>query len=423
MAFITGGANGIGLGIARAFAAAGAKMTLTADRDGEALDRAKAELSTITEVETVVLDVRDRDAFARTADEVSLPAEAPPDTPALLNRSDTGPSLASTVRPVGLEPRHQPGRCGGQLLEEAPTMRDIETIADGLIFAEAPRWHDGALHITDMHGGHVLRIGDDGAVMIEAKLDDMTSGLGWLPDGRLLVVSMADRKVMRREPAGQMVEHADLNGIATFHCTDMIVAADGTAYVGNFGFSLFPMGEPRTAAVARVDPAGDVSVAAADLWFPNGLAITADGGTLVVAESAGYCLTAFAIGSDGTLPDRRVWRHWRPGTRPTDCVSMRKGRPGSRCRTCASSSASARVGRSWRRSRSIGMRSPARSAARSDAPSTWRYPSVVRLSASLKVSSAARHTPSWRRPGTAILWPPGVRGRPGGPYCRRGWRA
>ena len=195
-------------------------------------------------------------------------------------------------------------------------MRDIETIADGLIFAEAPRWHDGALHITDMHGGHVLRIGDDGAVTIEAKLDDMTSGLGWLPDGRLLVVSMADRKVMRREPDGQMVEHADLNGIATFHCNDMIVAADGTAYVGNSGFSLFPMGEPRTAAVARVDPAGDVNVAAADLWFPNGLAITADGGTLVVAESAGYCLTAFAIGSDGTLSDRRVWAPLAAGHAP-----------------------------------------------------------------------------------------------------------
>ena len=195
-------------------------------------------------------------------------------------------------------------------------MREVRTIVDGLVFAEGPRWHEDALHISDMHGQRVLRIGDDGSVTTEAEIDDMTSGLGWLPDGRLLVVSMAARKIMRRESDGRMVEHADLSEIATFHCNDMIVGTDGTAYVGNFGFSLFPMCDPCTAAVARVTPAGQASVGAANLWFPNGLAITGDGRTLIVAESAGFCLRAFAISADGTLSDRRVWAQLETGHAP-----------------------------------------------------------------------------------------------------------
>lgn len=194
--------------------------------------------------------------------------------------------------------------------------RAVRVVADDLIFAEGPRWHDGALHISDMHGRRVLRVRLDGSVTTVAEIDDMTSGLGWLPDGRLLVVAMAKRKVMRQEADGMMVEHADLGEFATFHCNDMIVTQDGTAYVGNFGFSLFPMGDPCPAAVARITPDGQVSVGAADLWFPNGIAITADGGTLIVAESAGYCLTAFAIAADGTLSDRRVWAQLETGHAP-----------------------------------------------------------------------------------------------------------
>ncbi len=195
-------------------------------------------------------------------------------------------------------------------------MRDLRTIVDNLVFAEGPRWHDGALHISDMHGGRVLRIGDDGGLTSLAEIDDMTSGLGWLPDGRLLVVSMAARKLMRRETDGRMVEHADLNAVATFHCNDMIVGADGTAYVGNFGFSLFPMGNPCLAVVARVEADGTVTVGASDLWFPNGIALTADGRTLIVAESAGFCLTAFTVAKDGTLSDRRIWAPLPEGHAP-----------------------------------------------------------------------------------------------------------
>lgn len=194
--------------------------------------------------------------------------------------------------------------------------RILRTLVDGLIFAEGPRWHDGALHISDMHGRRVLRVEEDGKVITIAEIGDLTSGLGWLPDGRLLVVSMEERKILRQEPDGRMVEHADLGGIATHNCNDMIVAADGTAYVGNFGFSLFPMGTPCTAAVARVTPNGAASVGGDGLWFPNGLAITADGKTLIVAESAAYCLTAFSIAADGSLSDKRLWAQLPEGHAP-----------------------------------------------------------------------------------------------------------
>lgn len=113
-----------------------------------------------------------------------------------------------------------------------------------------------------------------------------------------------------------MVEHADLNEIATFHCNDMVVGEDGTAYVGNFGFSLFPIGTPCAAAVARITADGDATVGAPDLLFPNGLAITADGRTLIVAESMGLCLTAYKIGRNGALSDRRLWASLGEGNAP-----------------------------------------------------------------------------------------------------------
>jgi sugar lactone lactonase YvrE len=186
-------------------------------------------------------------------------------------------------------------------------MRTLRTVIDKLAFAEAPRWHEGALYISDMHGRQVLKIGDAGEVEVVAELDDATSGLGWLPDGRLLVVAMQSRSVMRRGPDGTMAVHGDLSGIATFHANDMIVAPDGTAYVGNFGFSIFPLIDPRPATLARVAPDGAVSAAAEDLWFPNGIALTGDGDTLIVAESGAFCLTAFTVNADGTLSDRRIW--------------------------------------------------------------------------------------------------------------------
>ncbi len=194
--------------------------------------------------------------------------------------------------------------------------RLITALVDGIAFGEAPRWHDGALYLSDIHADRVLRVSPSGSYDVVATFDGPTSGLGWLPDGRLLVVSMNDRRVLRQEADGAFVTHADLSGIATWHANDMVVAADGTAYVGNFGFPIFPPGTPRTAAIARITPEGVASVAADEFWFPNGMVITPDGGTMVVAESGTRVLTALTIATDGSLVDRRLWSELPEGALP-----------------------------------------------------------------------------------------------------------
>ena len=139
------------------------------------------------------------------------------------------------------------------------------------------------------------------------------SGLGWLPDGTLLVVSMTDRRVLRFEH-DRLVVHAELGDIATFHCNDMVVDADGRAYVGNFGFDLHQAENTGDWSITAPGDAWRWSIATArsrrrptDLSFPNGTVITPDGATLIVAESMGRQLTAFDRAADGTLSNRRVW--------------------------------------------------------------------------------------------------------------------
>jgi sugar lactone lactonase YvrE len=193
---------------------------------------------------------------------------------------------------------------------------NVRVLAEGLTFGEGPRWHDGRLWLSDFHDHQVKSVGVDGDLRVELELDDQPSGLGWMPDGSLLVVSMVARKLLRRD-GDRLVEHADLGDVATWHCNDMVVDAQGRAYVGNFGFDL--EGETATrgraavmqdharASMAMVAPDGTVSVAAEDLEFPNGTVITPDGRTLIVAESFGGRLTAFDVAPDGTLSDRRTF--------------------------------------------------------------------------------------------------------------------
>ncbi len=195
-------------------------------------------------------------------------------------------------------------------------MPEATLLIDGLYFGEGPRWHDGKLWLSDFYDHAVKTVDLDGNVEVMVEVPGMPSGLGWLPDGHLLVVSMTDRRVLRIEAEGP-VEHADLAGVATFHANDMVVDALGRAYVGNFGFDLDDalgrrgvedvIRDHPTAALARVDPDGSVHVAATDLHFPNGSVITPDGRTLIVAETLGFRLTAFDIAPDGTLANRRVW--------------------------------------------------------------------------------------------------------------------
>jgi len=181
-----------------------------------------------------------------------------------------------------------------------------KVLLDGLCFPEGPRWHDGKLWFSDMHAKRVVRVGLDGRAETVVEVEKLPSGLGWLPDGRLLVVSMQDRRLLRLDPEG-LREVADLSHVADFHCNDMVVDADGRAYIGNFGYDLFAQEKPRTTALALVLPTGEVKVAARDLSFPNGCVITPDRRTLIVAESMAARLAAFDIAHDGSLSNRRVF--------------------------------------------------------------------------------------------------------------------
>jgi sugar lactone lactonase YvrE len=183
----------------------------------------------------------------------------------------------------------------------------MNVVLDGLAFPEGPRWHEDRLWFSDMHAHRVLALDlASGAAETIVEVPACPSGLGWLPDGTLLVVSMEDRSLMRYD--GERLRlHADLSPWATFHCNDMVVDGLGRAYVGNFGFDLHSRADPAPAVMVRVDPDGAASPVADDLQFPNGTVITPDGRTLVVGESWGGRLTAFDVADDGSLSNRRVW--------------------------------------------------------------------------------------------------------------------
>jgi sugar lactone lactonase YvrE len=182
------------------------------------------------------------------------------------------------------------------------------TVIDGLTFGEGPRWHDGALWFSDIHGHRVVRWQPNSTpATVVAVTEDEPSGLGWLPDGRLLIVAMESHRLLRLEPSGELVTHADLSGLARGSLNDMIVSSDGTAYVGDMGMRVFDGGTRQPGQVLRVTASGDGSCAADEMEAPNGHVLTPDERTLIVAESAASRLTAFDVASDGTLSGRRVF--------------------------------------------------------------------------------------------------------------------
>ncbi|ASR34468.1 gluconolactonase [Prauserella marina] len=194
--------------------------------------------------------------------------------------------------------------------------RTVNTIVTDMSYTECPRWHEGRLWFSDFYTYRVYSAAEDGGdLRVEADVPEQPSGLGWLPDGRLLIVSMRDRRLLRREADGTLSTHADLSEHVGGHLNDMVVDERGRAFVGEFGFDLMGGAALEPAGLVRVDPDGTVEKVATGLWFPNGSVITGDG-TLLVCETFGNRVTAFDIADDGTLTGRRVWATF--GERPTE---------------------------------------------------------------------------------------------------------
>jgi sugar lactone lactonase YvrE len=200
----------------------------------------------------------------------------------------------------------------------------LQVLVDGLAFGEGPRWHDGRLYISDIHDHQVLAVDPDGGKTVVARHDGPLSGLGWLPDGTLLVVAM-EGQVMRLDggEGGELAVHAAVRHLAAHGINDMIVHPEGWAYVGQFGYDREAGAKVQPSPLIRVDPDGSVHRAAEDLLVANGMALTPDGATLVVAESAGMRLSAFTVGAGGTLSDRRVFADLPPGHAPDGmCIDV-----------------------------------------------------------------------------------------------------
>jgi sugar lactone lactonase YvrE len=198
------------------------------------------------------------------------------------------------------------------------------TLIGGLSYTECPRWHDGRLYVSDFYTHRVLAIAMDGTAETVAYVPQQPSGLGFLPDGRMLIVSMRDRKVLRREFGGDLVEHADLSALAPWHLNDMLVAPDGRAWVGNFGFDLMGGAPISPTVLICVEPDGTARVVADQLGFPNGMVLTPDGRTLIVAETLANRLSAFDVIA-GSLGERRTWGAFGPpptSTTVTEAVAQ-----------------------------------------------------------------------------------------------------
>jgi sugar lactone lactonase YvrE len=180
------------------------------------------------------------------------------------------------------------------------------TLADGLAFPECPRWHDGELWLSEKRAGRVLAVTPEGAVRTVVEVPGGPGGLGWTPNGELLVLDMTARALLRLA-GGALETVADLTGLTVGRCNDMIVDAHGRAYVGHFGYDLLGGAPPALATLVLVGADGVATTVADDLHFPNGCALTPDGATLLVAESAAGRITAFTVEGDGSLSGRRVF--------------------------------------------------------------------------------------------------------------------
>jgi carbohydrate kinase (thermoresistant glucokinase family) len=183
---------------------------------------------------------------------------------------------------------------------------ESQVILSGLMFPESPRWHHNKLWFTDQHAQRIMTTDIAGKAEIIAETPDLPGGLGWLPDGTLLVVYMTQRKVYQLKEK-QLTLYADLSAYASFHCNDMIVSPKGDVWVGNFGYDLNAGEAVKPAELVHISTEGKISVAAEDVIFPNGCVLSADARQLIVAETFASRISQFDIQADGSLCNRQIW--------------------------------------------------------------------------------------------------------------------
>lgn len=198
----------------------------------------------------------------------------------------------------------------------------FRTLAEGGDYFEGLRWHNGSWYASDAFRGVVLGIDQNGRRSELLRVDALCSGLGWLPDDSLLVVSMKDRRLLRRAPGGEVAQHADLSALSEHWINDMCVDRAGRAWVGSIGFAIVDGADPVPGDLLCAAPDGSVRVAASDLWCPNGIVVTADGRTLIVAETFAARLTAFTIETNGTLTGRRTLAQFGEVPEPGGAAEM-----------------------------------------------------------------------------------------------------
>ncbi|MDB5060116.1 MAG: SMP-30/gluconolactonase/LRE family protein [Chloroflexi bacterium] len=199
------------------------------------------------------------------------------------------------------------------------SVSEVRTLMTGLAFGESPRWHDGRLWFSDWGTQEVIAVDLEGKSEVIVRVPSSPFSIDWLPDGRLLIVAARDGLLLRREPDGSLVTHADLADLSVFPWNEIVVDGRGNAYINNIGFD-FPVGAFAPGIVALVTHDGSVRKVADGVAFPNGMAVTPDNSTLILAESYASKLTAFDIAADGSLSNRRVWADLAGGAPDGICL-------------------------------------------------------------------------------------------------------
>ena len=198
-------------------------------------------------------------------------------------------------------------------------MPEPQTLITGIVFGESPRWHDGRLWFSDWGTQEIVAVDHEGRSEIIVRMPSSPFCIDWLPDGRLLVVAASAGLLLRREPDGSLATHSDLSSLSEYPWNDIVVDGRGNAYVGDIGFD-FPDGEFAPGTLALVTPSGSARQVAGEVAFPNGMAVTPDGSTLILAESYANRLTAFNISADGSLSNRWVWADLGDGVPDGICL-------------------------------------------------------------------------------------------------------